>query len=56
MSIAVEKTVDNYPALQKTGRWSSSNIQQDAIKLLKDTYVDDFTSGGCPADVKQMMG
>ena len=56
MTISVEKASEQHSVLSKSGRWDSAELYKDAMKLLKDTYVDDLTSGGSLSDVQRMMG
>ena len=46
MTIAVEKAAEPYEAVPKDLELSVSKVKEDSKKLLKDTYIDDGTTGG----------
>merc|ERR1712089_32768 len=56
MTIAVEKAAESYEAVAKDLKLSVSKVKEDSKKLLKDTYVDDETTGGSRKQVEKMIG
>merc|ERR1712074_238952 len=56
MTIAVERAYESFPEIEKLGIYKSEHVRSDALKLLKDSYVDDITTGGSETDVNRMMG
>ena len=56
MTIAVEKASEEHTEVSKSGLWNPQLVFKDAMKLFKDTYIDDVTSGGSPSDISRMMG
>ena len=56
MMIAVKKAAESYEAVAKELNISVCEVKEDSKKLLKDTYVDDGTTGGSRRQVERMIG
>ena len=56
MTIAVERAAETYPEVARDLNIDVDEVKEDSIKLLKDTYVDDGTTGGTKKQVNRMLG
>ena len=56
MTIAVERAAETYPEVAQDLNIDVDEVKEDSIKLLKDTYVDDGTTGGTKKQVDRMLG
>ena len=56
MTIAVERAAETYPEVAQDLNIDVEEVKEDSIKLLKDTYVDDGTTGGTKKQVDRMLG
>ena len=45
-----------HQASRNRPQWSLEEVKEDSIKLLKDVYVDDGTTGGSQRQVDRMLG
>ena len=56
MSLAVERALDTAKQVVADLKLPADVMQKDTDKLLRDTYVDDWTTGVSPSDVSHLMG
>ena len=56
MTIAVEKGVKSYQEVGENMNLNVTEVQEDSINLLKDTYIDDGTTHGSKKQVERMIG
>ena len=56
MNIAVEKAAETYEDAANDLNLPIKEVKEDSKKLLKDTYVDDGTTGGSRKEVERMIG
>ena len=56
MTIAVERAAEAYQQVAKDMNLDEEEVKEDSIKLLKDVYVDDGTTGGSQRQVDRMLG
>ena len=53
MSIVVERVAQNHMEVAAELKLPAALVQADSNKLLRDTYVDDGTTRGCPGDISR---
>ena len=56
MTIAVERAAETFEEVAHDLNIDVEEVKEDSIKLLKDTYVDDGTTGGTKKQVDRMLG
>ncbi len=56
MTIAVERAAETFEEVANDLNLDMDEVKEDSIKLLKDTYVDDGTTGGTKKQVDRMIG
>ena len=56
MTIAVERAAETFEEVANDLNLDMDEIKEDSIKLLKDTYVDDRTTGRTKKQVDRMIG
>merc|ERR1712240_452182 len=56
MTIAVERAAETYQEVAHDLNIDVEEVKEDSIKLLKDTYVDNGTTGGTKSKVDRMLG
>ena len=56
MTIAVERAAESFEEVANDLNLDVEEVKEDSIKLLKDTYVDDGTTGGNKRQVDRMLG
>ena len=56
MSLAVERAVETAHEVASDLKLPQNVMLKDSNKLLRDTYIDDGTTGANPGDVSRLMG
>merc|ERR1711895_355391 len=56
MTIAVERAAETFEEVAHDLNIDVEEVKKDSIELLKDTYVDDGTTGGTIKQVHRMLG
>ena len=56
MTIAVKRAAETYPEVARDLDIDVDEVKEDSIKLLKDTYIYDGTTGGTKKQVNRMLG
>ena len=56
MTIAVERAAEMFQEVANDINLDVEEVKEDSIKLLKDVYVDDGTTGGTQRQVDRMLG
>ena len=56
MTIAVERAAEAYQEVANDMNLDVEEVKEDSIKLLKDVYVDDGTTGGSQRQVDRILG
>ena len=56
MTIAVEKAAEIFKDVTEDLNLAIKDVKNDSRKLLKDTYIDDGTSGDSRREVERMIG
>ena len=56
MTIAVERAAEAYQEVAKDMNLDEEEVKEDSIKLLKDVYVDDGTTGASQRQADRMLG
>ena len=56
MTIAVERAAESFEEVANDLNLDVEEVKEDSIKLLKDTYIDNGTTGGTKEQVDRMIG
>ena len=56
MTFAIERAQESFKQVQELGIFDPLLVEQDSLKLVRDSYVDDIHTGGSQGNIDRLMG